>query len=1151
MSTPEVDATRFFTRLGKLHNYFVKHKDTIWNKANCLLLHRGKLNDDEPYQKSVILHQWLFGYELPDTIVLVRSDGHIWILATKKKCEFLKPISSMAIPESSTIKEIHMLMRNKEDGNAENYETLWKQASIPEEASEKEEYYVGMLVKERSKNIEGGGILGPWEQKLEKAKEDKLATFVDAAPGMATVMSVKDTAELDFMKKSSVLSNKVMKHGYVKKMEEVIDNEQKITHEELATYVEEVLEEPSKISLKVPADDVQSCYYPIVQSGGKYDIRVSAQSNDQSFSHDVITVSIGARYKMYCSNIARTFLVDPPKIVSETYENLLEMHAVCLKAMKPGKPLKAVYKAAVVFLQKNPKMEHLVEKLPKNLGFAMGLDFRESTLLLSPKNPIAFRKGMVFCLSVGFQNLELSTSDREASHAKSSVKKLSTYALLVSDMVSITSEGAEVMTKMGKAITDIAYNINEESGASGSEEDDSESDDDNAKKRSSSAPKGDDAYARKLAAKEETNGKGNNVRVSKRLAKDSGKLQEAHEGIAERQRRQIHLMTRRNEERLRQLARDNVNKRKDGSKKDQAEELSAYNRTKDYPDNVQPNQVKVDMVTQCVILPVCGNPVPFHISTIKNVVLPDPDITDTATLLRINFYTAGMAVGKDAPANMAKLVQKYAPYACFIREMTFRSLNGHNLTLAYRQISELRKRARTKEIQEQEEATLVEQDKLVRIKNERVHRLTDLSMRPVFGGRKTQGNLEAHVNGLRFISTRSEIVEVMYANIKYAIFQPCENDIMVLIHFHLKNPIMVGKKKHIDVQFFTEVIESSQTVDGNRSMYDPDEMDDEQRERHLRKRLNQAFKEFCKKVDMVHKKNGFSFDFDIPYRDLGFTGNPHREMVKVTPTLNCLVNLTETPFFVVDLDAVDHVHLERVTYMSKAFDMVLVNKDFAKQPWRIDMIPSSDKDSLQEWLTDMEITFTEGPMNLNWKQIMNTVKGDDRFYMNTEEDEVTEKEAGWEILRMYGREGEDEDDDDDEEDSEFDEGEGFDDGGSDESEESFDSEEDDESDFDADEDLEEQGLDWEDMEKEAAIDDKRKRLRGDEDPQFQKTNSRPQGAQRGVQRGAQRGAQRGGAQRGRNMMNRGPQRGGGSRPPSQQQRRRSTSSNPRDQKRRR
>lgn len=581
--------------------------------------------------------------------------------------------------------------------------------------------------------------------------------------------------------------------------------------------------------------------------------------------------------------------------------------------------------------------------------------------------------------------------------------------------------------------------------------------------------------ARKIAQEADTGG-----RKSARLAKNETAQADVQEGAAERETRQMKLMQRRNEERLRELARSkSKNKGKGGDQ--EAEELMTYKRPKDYPDSVQPNQVKVDMANQCVILPISGVPVPFHISTIKNVVLPDPDATDTATLLRLNFYSAGQAVGKDAPANMAKLVAKYAKYTSFIREMTFRSLDGHNLTLAFRQISELRKRARTLELKELEESTLVEQPKLVRIKNERVSRLSDLSMRPVFGGRKTHGNLEAHTNGLRFISTRGEVVDIMYNNIKYAIFQPCESEIMVLIHFHLKHPIMVGKKKFLDIQYFTEVIDASQTVDNSkRSMYDPDEMDDEQRERQLRKRLNQAFKEFCKKVDAVAKRHGHEVEFDIPYRDLGFTGNPHREMVPIMPTLNCLVNLTETPFFVVDLEDVDHVHLERVTYMSKAFDIVLVNKDFLKQPWRIDMIPNGDKDSICEWLTDMEITYTEGPMNLNWKQIMNTVKDDDRFYENTEEDEVTEKEAGWEFLRMYGKDDA-ADDEDDSEDSEF--GQEPEEEEEEEEEEAvddqaFDSEED-ESDFDADEELEEQGMDWEDMEAEAARDDRRKRNAGE------------------------------------------------------------------------
>lgn len=341
----------------------------------------------------------------------------MWVLATKKKCDFLKPAAG-AVPEKSPIRSITFLLRSKEDANANNYDVLWKELSDARINGDKRK--IGAFVKEREGNIEGGGLLGPWEKKLSEMIESDPSDIVDISSGVAFSMIVKDSDELDLMKKASVLANKVMKHGCVKRMETIIDSEEAITHEALATYVEEIIEDPSKISLKVAKEDVQSCYYPIIQSGGSYDLRVSAQSTSAKLSHDVITISLGARFCNYCSNISRTFLVDPPKKVSETYNLLLEMQDACLAAMIPGNPLKAVYKAAVRFLQERDH-EHLVERLPKNLGFASGLDFRESSMLLTPKNAAIFKQGMVFCLAVGFQDLELSDADRSAVNDKSPV----------------------------------------------------------------------------------------------------------------------------------------------------------------------------------------------------------------------------------------------------------------------------------------------------------------------------------------------------------------------------------------------------------------------------------------------------------------------------------------------------------------------------------------------------------------------------------------------------------------------------------------------------------------------------------------------------------------------------------------------------------
>lgn len=40
-------------------------------------------------------------------------------------------------------------------------------------------------------------------------------------------------------------------------------------------------------------------------------------------------------------------------------------------------------------------------------------------------------------------------------------------------------------------------------------------------------------------------------------------------------------------------------------------------------------------------------------------------------------------------------------------------------------------------------------------------------------------------------------------------------------------------------------------------------------------------------------------------------GTPNREMVTLQPSVHCLVNLTETPAFVVSMTSVEHVHFER------------------------------------------------------------------------------------------------------------------------------------------------------------------------------------------------------------------------------------------------
>jgi len=334
-------------------------------------------------------------------------------------------------------------------------------------------------------------------------------------------------------------------------------------------------------------------------------------------------------------------------------------------------------------------------------------------------------------------------------------------------------------------------------------------------------------------------------------------------------------------------------------------------------------------------------------------------------------------------------------------------------------------------------------------------------MRPFISGKKTTGTLEAHTNGLRFTSKKHEIVDIMYGNIKHSLFQPCENEVMVLIHFYLKNPVLVGRKKSQNVQFLTEVVDASVALDSaRRSMYDPDELDEEQRERQLRKKLNEMFKEFCKKMERVAKHHRFHLEFDIPYRDLGFHGVPNREMVLIQPTVRCLVNLTETPFFLVELDRVEHIHFERCTFRSKNFDMIIILQNFDVLPLSINAVPMNELDAIQEWLTDCSITYTAGQASMSWKSVMNLVKGDPRFYEETDEHGES-KPAGWQFLQADdNHDGNEEEDDGDEDYSAGDD----DDEDEDEEDEDEDEEEDDEEDVNGDDDEDDDALDWDAME---------------------------------------------------------------------------------------
>ncbi|RZC84595.1 hypothetical protein C5167_047383 [Papaver somniferum] len=507
--------------------------------------------------------------------------------------------------------------------------------------------------------------------------------------------------------------------------------------------------------------------------------------------------------------------------------------------------------------------------------------------------------------------------------------------------------------------------------------------------------------------------------------------------------------------------------------------------------------IQIDQRNEAIILPLYGSMVPFHVATVKSVSSQQDNRT---CYIRIIFNVPGTAfIPHDANSNSHK--------AIYLKEVSFCSKDPRHISEVVNMIKTLRRQVTSRESERADRATLVTQGKLQLAGTKfKPMRLSDLWIRPPFGGRgrKLSGTLEAHVNGFRYSTSKpDERVDIMYGNVKHAFFQPAEKEMITLLHFHLHNHIMVGTKKTKDVQFYVEVMDVVQTLGGGRrSNHDPDEIEEEQRERDRKNRINMDFSNFVNKVNDLWGQpqfRGMDLEFDQPLRELGFHGVPYKASAFIVPTSSCLVELIETPFLVVSLNEIEIVNLERVGLGQKNFDMTIVFKDFKRDVLRIDSIPSTALDGIKEWLDTTDLKYYESRLNLNWRSILKTITDDPEKFI---------EDGGWEFLNMeVSDSGSDESE---ESDQGYEPSDGQSESASDEDDSSggslVESEEDETEESEEESDEEEKGKSWEELETEASNADREKGVESDSEEERKRRKMKAFGKSRVPDRRDPRGS---------------------------------------------
>ncbi|KAF0990150.1 hypothetical protein HZS_5194, partial [Henneguya salminicola] len=798
---------------------------------------------------------------------------------------------------------------------------------------------LGIFEKDRF----GGTFCQSWYKFLENSQFKK----ADMSSVCAELLASKEELELKKIKLAAMVCSDIYTKFTKSKILDIIDEDKIIKHSKLSSDIEEAIENNKYYQPSMSSADIEACFPPIIQSGGKYNLKFSVSSDNNAMKFDCIISMIGVRYKFYCSSIVRTLMVKPTDELKNLYSFVLTLQEITLKNLKPGKIFGDIYNIVYDRVKmENPKY---IDNFVRSLGFVTGLEFKENSFVIDSRSTrtvkaglnFFFIIGMVFCIVLGFQNVKLSNYDNPIGVA-------------IGDTIAVGLDGdtsffTTSKCNLGQSTINFSENANPYQFIT------------------------------------------EDILKNAPVIMPNRTRQPQSEVLNNEEQRKIHqaeLKVRLNDEARKRLVENDFL----ASKKPLTSEknfVGSYKSSHQIPNenDILNLKIFVDNRSDSVIFPMFGMAVPFHISTIKSV---SSNIEGNHTYLRVNFnvITGSNSKIEDLSITYGKNV--------YVKEMIFRTVNkavfeglpkSSDISTIFNQIKELQKNFKTRLQRESEMEGVVKQADLIINTTRTVPRLKDLVIKPQIGARRSVGVIESHTNGFRFSSSKGERVDILYQNIKHAFFQPPDHEAVITIHLNLKCPIMIGKKKCKDVQFVTEVGEVVSDLGKNTSiMLDRDEIEAEEQEREARNKLKIIFKSFIERVEALTNNE---IEFEIPFRELGFYGVPFKTSCLLVPTTHCLINIIEQPPFVVSLEEIELVHFERVTFHMKNFDMTIVFKDYHKKVCSISSISMSSLESIKDWLNSCDIKYTEGTINLNWPKIMKTILDDPEEFFST---------GGWTFL---------------------------------------------------------------------------------------------------------------------------------------------------------
>ncbi|KAL7706927.1 transcription factor-like protein [Lotmaria passim] len=857
--------------------------------------------------------------------------------------------------------------------------------------------------------------------------------LLSAAPALGELLFVKDAAALGCVEKAAGLCCAVFRRYARERIASEMSERNPRSLYDVRQMLYAKLEHPNTIQgleqLQTEEFSLVTGLPPCLFHKGTYTSQLNVDDDmlkrtcNVPIHGDVVVVRYGLKNSGYTAFLGRTLLVESsaPSNAKEAYQFAFDVSARLMELLVPGARLSDIY--AAVMQHATELNAALAAKLSKSLGFSTGLLVLEARGTISEKGTATVADGMSFVTRVVLEGVPSAGAE-------------DSFDVELTDTVVVRNGAADLKTKVARKLEEILYEDLEETAA------------------------GDAAAAEAVQQRDLS-------KITRQGQSEAVILSPE----AQREQRLRQLLSELHEEFLKAGGKKSVQVSTEEFRTSEVGllalgELNPYKASDVVPPPESKKGIFVQVPQKVVWLPVCGRPVPFHVSTISKVEVKAEGDKYTMTVIFHSMQEANVGY----KMNRTKVFVKELTYSSSRDIFTDIQIAIQGVMQRVKNDDAMRKRARTS----------APTDKLTLTPNPL--RLPMVKIRPPLTNSNRQnkgcvGNLELHMNGLRFSFLGGAPVDMLFDNIKHVIFQPAVKSIYVIYHVTLKRPIEMNRKNVTEVQFVAEVMESSELASGVRRSYE-EELQAEERDEERIKQTNRQFIAFAHAVQERSK-----IMTQLPIAQFAFDGVHARSMTTFKASREVLWAVTDTPAFTQSVEDVEVVSFERVIPNGATFDMSLIPKDYNKPVITISSIPRTSLDHIKDWCLSVRLYYMETTVNPNWRVTMKDIREDPDW-------DPWLRGDGWSVLNNETNDEEDEEEDDDDSDSDSTYYE-------DEDEESSDSDdsswlEDEESDVDADseESDDSSDADWDELERKAVAKDRERRYSDDDDDERPRRRAR-------------------------------------------------------------